>query len=124
MSSRSYDIGNEPPQVSWTLVRGDTAAFKVYVTDDGRLPLDLSVWTIEMQVKRGSPTSTLVLDVAPSPDPDDLPGEFTVSLTAAETRTLETGDVFDIQLSNAQDSLVWTVAQGRVVVIEDITDRP
>jgi hypothetical protein len=124
MSSRSYDIGNEPPQVSWTLVRGDTAAFKVYVTDDGRLPLDLSVWTIEMQVKRGSPTSTLVLDVAPAPDPDDLPGEFTVSLTAAETRVLETGDVFDIQLSNAQDNLVWTVAQGTVVVIEDITDRP
>lgn len=124
MASRNYDIGNEPPQVSWTLVRGDTASFKAYVTDDARLPLDLADWTIEMQVKRGTPTATVILDVTPAPDADDLPGEFTVFLTAAETRILESGDVFDIQLSNTQDNLVWTVAQGQIVVIEDITDRP
>ena len=124
MASRNYDIGNEPPQVSWTLVRGDTASFKAYVTDDARLPLTLADWTIEMQVKRGTPTATVILDVTPGPDADDLPGEFTVFLTAAETRILESGDVFDIQLSNTQDNLVWTVAQGKIVVVEDITDRP
>lgn len=124
MASRNYDIGNEPPQVVWTLVRGDTASFKAYVTDDARLPLDLSVWDIEMEIKRGSPDATLIISSNPAPDSDDLPGEFTVFLTAAETRILETNDVFDIQLSNAGDNLVWTVAQGKIVVVEDITDRP
>lgn len=124
MASRNYDIGNEPPQVVWTLVRGDTASFKAYVTDDARLPLDLSVWDIEMEIKRGSPDATLIISSSPAPDADDLPGEFTVFLTAAETRILETNDVFDIQLSNAGDNLVWTVAQGKIVVVEDITDRP
>jgi hypothetical protein len=33
---------------------------------------------------------------------------------------LQTGDIFDIQLSN--DAYVWTVAQGKMVVIEDVTD--
>lgn len=124
MASRNYDIGNEPPQVVWTLVRGDTASFKAYVTDDARLPLDLSVWDIEMEIKRGAPDATLIISSTPAPDADDLPGEFTVFLTAAETRILETNDVFDIQLSNAGDNLVWTVAQGKIVVVEDITDRP
>jgi hypothetical protein len=58
----------------------------------------------------------------PDADPDDGPGEFTVSITAAQSATLATGDVFDIQLSLPQDQIVWTVAQGRVSVISDITE--
>jgi hypothetical protein len=45
-----------------------------------------------------------------------------VSLTAAQSETLETGDIFDIELSTAQDQIVWTVAQGSVVILEDVTD--
>lgn len=121
MASRSYDIGSEPPQVSWTLVRGDTASFKAYVADDTRQPLTIPDWTIKMEVKRDG---DLVFSTTPAADADDLEGEFTVTLTAAETRILETGDVFDIQLSLPQDAIVWTVAQGSVIVIEDVTDRP
>ena len=39
----SYDVGQAPPYVSWTFVKGDTASFKVYVTDDlkhHRLPIE------------------------------------------------------------------------------------
>jgi hypothetical protein len=121
MASRSYDIGSEPPQVAWTLVRGDTASFKAYVTDDTRQPLNIPDWTIQMEIKR---SGTLVLSTIPAADADDLDGEFTVTLTAAETRILESGDVFDIQLSLPQDQIVWTVAQGSLSIIEDITDRP
>ena len=105
----------------WTLVRGDTASFKVYVTDDARLPLDLSVWTIEMEFKR---SGNVVTSTTPVQDEDDLDGEFTVFLAGDQTRILETDDIFDIQLSNAQDSLVWTVAQGKMYVIDDVTDVP
>jgi hypothetical protein len=130
-SSNSYNVGNTPPRVTWTVVRGDTAAFKVYVTDDEKAPLNLSDWSIEMQVKR--PTSsensgvitdaaTLVMTLYPEQDPDDGPGEFTTSLTAEQSKILNTGDIFDIELSTSEDQLVWTVAQGSMIILEDVTD--
>lgn len=125
-----YSVGNTPPKVTWTVVRGDTASFKVYVTDDVKQPLDLSAWSINMDIKRPNnatdagvitDNSTLIMSLVPIQDPDDLAGEFTVSLTAAESQVLETGDIFDIELSTAQDALVWTVAQGSMVILEDVT---
>jgi hypothetical protein len=130
-SSSSYNVGNTPPRVTWTIVRGDTAAFKVYVTDDERAPLNLEDWSIEMQIKRPqnlanagviTDAATLVLTLTPEQDEDDAAGEFTVSLSALQSALLETGDIFDIELSTAQDQIVWTVAQGSVVILEDVTD--
>jgi hypothetical protein len=127
--ARGYSVGNVPPQVAWTVVRGDTAAFKVYVTDDSKAALTISEWTISMKVKRPNlaknlgiitDDATLVLTLTPAPDDNDLAGEFTVSLASDESELLETGDIFDIQLS--QPGTVWTVAQGKIVVIEDVTD--
>lgn len=128
-----YAVGNTPPRVTWTIVRGDTAAFKVYVTDDAKQPLNIPDWTIEMEIKRPSSVTSqnigtitdsaiLVLTLTPEQDPDDSAGEFTVSLTATESAQLETGDIFDIELRSAQDQIVWTVAQGYVVVLEDVTN--
>jgi hypothetical protein len=130
-SSNFYDVGNTPPRVTWTVVRGDTAAFRVYATDDEKNALSIADWSIDMQIKR--PTSpanagvitdsaTLILTLTPEPDADDGPGEFTVSLTAAQSEILETGDIFDIELSTPQDQIVWTVAQGSMIILEDVTD--
>ena len=129
-----YSVGNTPPRVTWTIVRGDTAAFKVYVTDDAKQPLTIADWTILMEIKRPNAAitaqnigvitdaATTVLTLVPGADVDDAPGEFTVSLSATESAILETGDIFDIELRSAQDVNVWTVAQGYVVVIEDVTN--
>lgn len=130
-SQTSYDIGNKPPTVVWTVVRGDTSGFKVYVTDDEKVPLILkgagSQWSIAMKIKRPTTTpgiitdnATLVLNLYPRADEDDLVGEFTVWLTAAESVQLRTGDIFDIQVSDP--SRVWTVAQGTFKILEDVTD--
>ena len=128
--SGAYAIGNAPPRVIWTVVRGDTASFKVYVTDDAKQPIDLSSWSINMDIKRPNNAadagvitddSTLMLSLTPAQDPDDLPGEFTVFLAASESEILETGDIFDIELSTAQDAQVWTVAQGSMSILEDVT---
>lgn len=127
----TYNVGGIPPQVIWTIVRGDTASFKVYVTDDARNALDLSSWAIEMEIKRPvnsqdsgiiTDNADLILELFPSPDVDDLPGEFTVFLTSGQSSSLETGDIFDIELSTDQRQLVWTVAQGSISVIEDVTN--
>jgi len=130
-SASSYSVGNNPPLVTWTVVRGDTAAFKVYVTDDDRQPLTIADWTIAMKMKRPAnpvippimtDSATVLLTLTPAADVDDLPGEFTVSLAASQTQTLQTGDIFDIQLSLPQNEIVWTVAQGAMVILEDVTD--
>jgi hypothetical protein len=127
----TYDIGEAPPFVNWTFVRGDTAAFKVYLTDDAKVPLNIPDWNISMQIKRPTTNpvlpgvitdiATLLYTLTPAQDENDLIGEFTVSLTAAETLTLRTNDIFDIEVSLPADAIVWTVAQGKLIVLEDVT---
>ena len=122
-----YDIGNKPPTVIWTVVRGDTSGFKVYATDDAKEPLTIPDWTISMKIKRPNSKPGVITDDAitimalhPEADADDLIGEFTVWLTAEESNVLQTGDIFDIQLSDP--TRVWTVCQGSMVILEDVTD--
>jgi hypothetical protein len=126
-AQENYLVGLKPPTVTWTVVRGDTASFRVYVTDDNKDPLTIIDWTIAMEVKRPNTTpgdftdnAELVVELEPIPTDVDGPGEFTVSLTANESVLLETGDIFDIELRD--ESRVWTVARGTVVVIEDVTN--
>jgi hypothetical protein len=123
----SYLVGLKPPEVSWTVVRGDTAAFRVYVTDDNKDPLVIEEWTIAMEIKRPNTKpgeftddAELIVELAPAPTELDGDGEFTVSIRSDESVLLETGDIFDIELSD--ESRVWTVARGTVIVIEDVTN--
>ncbi len=128
-NTSSYDIGNKPPTVLWTVVRGDTSGFRVYATDDAQEPLNIPDWEISMKFKRPNleenlgiitDDATEIFTLTPAPDDDDLIGEFTVWLTAEESVQLETGDIFDIQLSDP--TRVWTVAQGSMKILEDVTD--
>lgn len=130
LSQGRYNVGNTPPVIVWTVVRGDTASFRVYVTDDARQPLTIPDYSITMEIKRpnteadlgyGTDSSTIIMTLNPEADADDEAGEFTVSLTAAQSAQLETGDIFDIELRTEQDAIVWTVAQGSMKIIEDIT---
>ena len=118
--SDSFIIGSTPPDVAWTLVRGDTAAFRVYVTDSERVPLTISEWTIDMDIKRPSDSNNLVFHLSQAPTDNDEDGEFTVSVTSSQSEQLETGDIFDIQLSDG--NRVWTICKGSITVIEDVTD--
>ena len=115
--SNVYDLGSVPPQIVWTVVRGDTASFRVFVTDDSKVPLLVSEWTIKADIKRAG---EVIVSLTPEQKDSDGEGEFTVSLTDTESELLETNDVFDIQLSN--DVYVWTVAQGKMTIVEDVTD--
>ena len=119
--SQSYAVGYEPPTVTWTVVKGDTASFRVYVTDNDKNPLTIGDWTIEMDIVPPN-TSTPVVSLSPSPSGEDGPGEFTVSLTAADSALLSTGDRFDIQMSSTSPVSVWTVAQGTMTMIDSVTE--
>jgi hypothetical protein len=126
---KNYPVGNVPPLVTWTVVRGDTAAFRVYVTDDTKAALNVTSWTKSMQIKRPTTeqtvpemtdAATLITSVTPAAVAGDGVGEFTVKLTASQTNRLETGDLFDIEIKDA--TRIWTVCQGSMIVIEDITN--
>jgi hypothetical protein len=114
---RTFYLGSIPPQIVWTVVRADTASFKVYATDDAKEPLNIPDWSIKMDIRRNGQEIVILL---PEADADDGPGEFTVSLTAAQSQILESEDEFDIQLTDP--TRVWTVAQGKMNIIEDVTE--
>jgi hypothetical protein len=121
-----YDIGDAPPLVKWTIVKGDTVAFRIYVTDDAKNPLVIANWTIAAKFRRpdvennfDQDSAGTVFTITPAPDAGDETGEFTVKLTSVQSAQLKTGDVFDVQLSDA--TRVWTVARGQMVVLEDVT---
>jgi hypothetical protein len=118
----SYALGAAPPEIRWTVVRGDSAAFRVYVTNDARVPLLLEDWEVAMDIYRPS-TDVVVLSLTPQPiEFQDEEGSFTVTLTSAQSQLLQTGDIFDIQLTELlSEGRVWTVAKGSMVIIEDIT---
>jgi hypothetical protein len=126
-----YDIGEAPPFVNWTIVKGDTASFRVYLTDDAKQPLNIPDWDIEAEFKRPTTpvdpqvitdTATLIFTLTPEQDLEDADGEFKVNLTAAQTAQLRTNDIFDIELRLPQNTLVWTVAQGKIILLEDVTN--
>ena len=128
---KNYPVGNIPPLVTWTVVRGDSASFRVYVTDDAKQPLDVASWVIDMEIKRPNITqtipeitddATIIITLVPEITDLDGPGEFTVTLAPEESVLLETGDIFDIELSQEITNRVWTVAQGSMIIIEDVTN--
>jgi len=117
--SDSFSIGAAPPTVAWTLVRGDSSAFRVYVTDETRTPLTIDNWDISMDIIRPSSSNALVVSLTPQATADDDDGEFTVSLSPGDSELLATNDIFDIQLTDA--TRTWTVCKGTITVIEDVT---
>ena len=119
--AESFTVGYEPPTVAWTVVKGDTASFRVYVTDNNRQPIDVESWTIKMDIVPPN-TSTPIVELYPTATVDDGPGEFTVSLTSEESASLSTGDRFDIEMSNTSAASVWTVAQGTMKMIDSVTE--
>lgn len=128
-SKSHYDLGSKPPELVWTIVRGDTAAFRVYVQDDAGAPLTISDWTIDMEIKRPNNASDagvitddaeLIVELYPVATSSDGDGEFTVFLNSSNSALLETGDIFDIELTDG--FRVWTVGQGSMIVLEDVTN--
>ena len=127
----TYNVGNIPPLVNWTCVIGDSASFRIYVEDDLENPLDYdttsvgddSGWDIKGDFRRYSDNvgDDLLFTVYPDQTEFDEVGEFTVTISPEQSKILRTGDVFDIQLSDA--TRVWTVCQGEMTMIGEVTEQ-
>jgi hypothetical protein len=127
----TYNIGNKPPLINWTAVVGDTVSFRIYVEDDLGNPLDYdttaagdtSGWVISGDFRRYSDNDgdDLLFTIYPDQTVLDDAGEFTVTLTATQSKQLLTGDVFDIQLKDG--ARVWTVCQGEMIMLGEVTEQ-
>ena len=127
----TYNVGNIPPLVNWTCVIGDSASFRIYVEDDQGNELDYDTtsvgdetgWDISGDFRRYSDNvgDDLLFTVYPDQTEFDEAGEFTVTLTSAQSKILRTGDVFYIQLRDA--TRVWTVCQGEMIMIGEVTEQ-
>ena len=127
----TYNIGNIPPLVNWTCVIGDSASFRIYVEDDLENPLDYDTtsvgddagWDIKGEFRRYSDNvgDDLLFTIFPDQTEFDDAGEFTVSISPAQSKILRTGDVFDIQLRDVDR--VWTVCQGEMIMIGEVTEQ-
>ena len=76
-----------------------------------------------MDIYRPS-TDEVIISLEPQPiEFQDVEGSFTVTLLSSQSELLETGDIFDIQLTELlSEGRVWTVAKGSMVIIEDVTE--
>ena len=129
----TYNVGNIPPLVNWTCVIGDSASFRIYVEDDEGNELDYdttstgdtSGWDIKGDFRRYSDNDgdDLLFSVYPDQTEFDEIGEFTVTLSPAQSKMLRTGDVFDIQLTDDATNRVWTVCQGEMIMIGEVKDQ-
>ena len=127
----TYNIGNVPPLVNWTVVIGDSASFRIYVEDDLGNELDytndesgdITGWDIKADFRRYSDNvgTDLIFSITPYATVFDDPGEFTVTISPEQSKQLRTGDVFDVQLTDA--NRVWTVCQGEMIMIGEVTDQ-
>ena len=113
----SFSIGSAPPNVLWTLVRGDTAAFRVYVTDENRNPLTISEWTISMDIVRPTSNNSLIVSLSPEATLDYSAGVFTVSLSSGESEDLETGDIFYASIGT--EHVAHPIGVARILVVEN-----
>ena len=132
-ASSTYNIGNKPPLVNWTVVIGDSASFRIYVEDDLGNELDYTIpvsgddagWDISGEFRRYSDNAgdDLLFTIYPNPVPGiDGLGEFTVTVSPAQSKILRTGDVFDLQLRDGA-TRVWTVCQGEMTMIGEVTEQ-
>ena len=127
----TYNLGNIPPLVNWTVVIGDSASFRIYVEDDLGNELDytndesgdITGFDIKADFRRYSDNvgTDLIFSVTPYATVFDDPGEFTVTISPAQSKELRTGDVFDVQLTDG--NRVWTVCQGEMIMIGEVTDQ-
>ena len=98
----TYNLGNIPPLVNWTVVIGDSASFRIYVEDDLGKELDYTYdesgyvtgWDIHADFRRYTLPNNddLLFTLTPYATEFDDPGEFTVTLSPEQSKLLRTGD--------------------------------
>lgn len=115
-------IGASPLQITWSVVRGDTAVLRVdFVEDDETTPIDNSGWIY--QATAFDPVTEEYHDLIVEPGAGHViitaEPEIT-SLWGVGTATRLQNLVFDLEVTK-EDSTVWTPVIGNISLVGDVT---
>ena len=115
-------LGVEPVNVTWNLVRGDTASIRIdFLQEDETTAIDISGWEIIASAYDPRTTFTDELEVTVNS------GHIIVTAPAEITENWGTGIrarvnelSFDVEVTLDDDS-IWTAVRGFISVIGDVT---
>jgi len=115
-------LGLEPVNVTWNIVRGDTANLRIdFLESDEETHYDISQWQILSTVY--DPKTTIFDEILVTKNQ----GWIVVTATAEETRLWGAGMKsrpnelsFDVEVTLA-DGSVWTPVRGSISLIGDVT---
>lgn len=109
-----------PAHYPISIYRGDDWGLTVTLTDAAGVPIDLTGWAVQAQIRRTfddttpMATVTVTIEVA-------VAGIMSLSLTPAQTSVLANGGVWDLQTTEPDGGRVRTVLAGPVIVAKDVT---
>lgn len=109
-----------------TVYKGDAEEFSVAVVDSLAADVDLTTgFTARMHLKASAADADEVLELTEADGLTLGDGSITIAMTAAQTAALTLkGYVYDIEVIETATDDVRTVARGRVLVTDDVTDPP
>jgi hypothetical protein len=108
-------IDQLPPSIEWRVYSGDTARLTVFVVDADDLPIDLSEYTFEGQVKVDPKQSSADFSLTITANDQGI-----VSLTIPDTSDLSNQMYFDVQATSPED-VVNTILRGIIIKEQDVT---
>lgn len=116
------EVGEQPANVIWNVVRGDTATLLIqFFESDEATPIDTDDWTYLSTAYNARTDTNYVLDITSSS------GSVTVTADPVTTEAWGEGIstkvaelTYDIQVVRP-DGVVWTPVIGTIRVIGDVT---
>ena len=108
---------------NFTIEQGTTFAFSVSWKDDTDALIDLTGYTARMQLRYGSNTGTVAIELTTENlgiDIDVLSSTITINITAVETSELEIKPcVYDLEMVKGEN--VTRLLEGKVKISGEVT---
>lgn len=104
-------INNVPEKVNWTVYRGDTAGFTIYVNDDNGAPINITTWTWTANLSNSTHSSSAALGITSA--------SSSISVRIDDWESLEVENTFDVRAVKDDDS-IWTVIRGLIAVEDNV----
>lgn len=109
-----------PTKVDLSVYRGDSGRFRVSVTDENDVPIDLTgvTWDADIRLKANDTGALTSFDVTPVLGD---PSSIDVSLSAESSMLLNSSCVYDIEMRAGEQ--VTTIIHGSIIITPDVS-RP
>jgi len=115
-------FGQEPINITWNIVRGDTASIRIdFFEDDEETYQDISDWSIVSTAYNPKTEQSEELEITQNEGYIIITAESDVTANWGSGTKLRVNELsFDVEVT-LSDNSVWTPVRGFISVIGDIT---